>query len=296
MPARNLAERDHGGSAPAPGEAARYWQHAAVPGVNLLQARYVTHRYAQHTHETYTLALIEDGVEEFRHDGSLLRAGPGAVALLNPEVVHTGQAGVPDGWSYRVLYPAASLVAGISAELGAPPGTPYFPHAVVQDPRSAQLVRAAHLAAEHGDALASSGVLHAALAGLLQQHARTGTGGRPVHRPAVRLAQDLLRERVTSPPSLAELARVTGLGPFTLLRAFRAETGLPPHAYLNQVRVRLARRLLDRGVPPAAAAAEAGFADQAHLTRHFKRVVGVPPGAYQRARHPGPGRRAAPAR
>ena len=77
MPARNLAERDHGGPAPAPGEAARYWQHAAVPGVDLLQATYVTHRYAQHTHETYTLALIEDGVEEFRHDGSLLRAGRG---------------------------------------------------------------------------------------------------------------------------------------------------------------------------------------------------------------------------
>jgi AraC-like DNA-binding protein len=64
--------------------------------------------------------------------------------------------------------------------------------------------------------------------------------------------------------------------------------------YLNQLRVRQARRLLDRGVPPAQAAAEAGFADQAHLTRHFKRTMGVPPGAYQRARaggaHPGAGR------
>ena len=73
-------------------------------------------------------------------------------------------------------------------------------------------------------------------------------------------------------------------GPYALIRAFRAETGLPPHVYLNQLRVRQARRLLDRGVPPARAAAEAGFADQAHLTRHFKRIVGVPPGAYQRAR------------
>ena len=74
------------------------------------------------------------------------------------------------------------------------------------------------------------------------------------------------------------------MSPFALLRAFRAETGLPPHAYLNQIRVRLARRLLDDGLAPAVVAAEAGFADQAHLTRHFKRVVGVPPGAYQRER------------
>jgi AraC-like DNA-binding protein len=76
----------------------------------------------------------------------------------------------------------------------------------------------------------------------------------------------------------------TGMSPFALLRAFRDDTGLPPHAYLNQLRVRLARRLLDRGLAPALVAAEAGFAGQAHLTRHFKRVVGVPPGAYQRER------------
>ena len=128
-------------------------------------------------------------------------------------------------------------------------------------------------------------MLHDALAGLLREHARAGRRARPrAARPVVRAAMSLLRERVIDPPTLDELALATGVGPYTLLRAFRAETGLPPHAYLNQLRVRQARQLLDRGVPPARAAAEAGFADQAHLTRHFKRVLGVPPGAYQRAR------------
>ena len=60
-------------------EAARYWQHAAVPGVDLLRARFVTHRYGRHAHDTYTFALIESGVEEFRYGGSLLRASQGAV-------------------------------------------------------------------------------------------------------------------------------------------------------------------------------------------------------------------------
>lgn len=268
-------------------EQARYWRHAAVPGVDLLRARYVTHRYAKHTHETYTIALIEKGVEEFEHGRSLLRAGPGAVALLNPEVVHTGHAGVPEGWSYRVLYPSVRVVEDVAAELGAAPGTPHFPETVVDDEGSAQLVRAAHLAAEHGNPLAASSVMHAALVGLLGKHALPA-GREPAGSPrravrAVRAARELLHERVTAPPTLDELARHTGLGPHALLRAFRAETGLPPHAYLNQVRVRMARGLLDSGMPPAEVAAEAGFADQAHLGRHFKRVVGVPPGAYQRA-------------
>ena len=99
----------------APVESARYWQHDAVPGVDLLRARYVTHRYARHSHETFTVGVIEAGVEEFAYGSELLRAGPGTVALLNPEVVHTGQAGVPEGWAYRVLYPSVSLVTGIAA-------------------------------------------------------------------------------------------------------------------------------------------------------------------------------------
>jgi AraC-like DNA-binding protein len=280
-----------------PTEMARYWRHGAMPGVDLLRARYVTHRYGRHAHETYTVGVIESGVEEFDHGGTLLRAGPGTVALLNPEVVHTGQAGVPAGWSYRMLYPAVGLVAGIARELGGPRGTPAFPLAVIDDPRCARLLRSAHLAAEHGDRLASSSLLRTALAGILSAHARLASKADPprVQRNsavAVAAVREALAGRLADPPSLDELAATTGMGPFALLRAFRAETGLPPHAYLNQLRVRLARRLLDTGLPPADVAAEAGFADQPHLNRHFKRVVGVPPGAYQRERgavRPGPG-------
>jgi len=272
-----------------PSEVARYWRHAAVPGVDLLRARYVTHRYTRHAHETFTFALIESGIEEFSYGGSLRRAGPGGVALLNPDMVHTGQAGTPDGWAYRVLYPDPGLVAGVAAELGWLRGTPSFPETVVYDARSARLLRAAHIAAEHGDRLASSSLLRAALAGLLRAHARPGDRSAPgLDRSptAVRTVRDLLADRLADPPSLDDLARQCGMSSFALVRAFRAETGLPPHAYVNHLRVRLARRLLDGGLAPADVAVRAGFADQAHLTRHFKRVVGVPPGAYQREREP----------
>ena len=269
-------------------EAARYWRHGAVPGVDLLRARFVTHRYGRHAHETYTFGVIESGIEEFDYGGRLLRAGRGAVALLDPEVVHTGQAGTPDGWAYRVLYPEVALVTSIAAELGWRGGTPSFPDTVLYDDRTAAIVRAAHLSAEHGDRLASSSLLRSALAGLLSAHAAPGAGLRRragSRAPAaVRTARELISERLADPPSLDELAAAAGLSPFALLRAFRAETGLPPHAYLNQLRVRQARSLLDLGLVPAEVAARTGFADQAHLTRHFKRVVGVPPGSYQRER------------
>jgi AraC-like DNA-binding protein len=110
----------------------------------------------------------------------------------------------------------------------------------------------------------------------------------PYRSPAaIGTLRDLLADRLADPPSLDDLARELGMNPFALVRSFRAETGLPPHAYVNHLRVRLARQLLDSGVAPADVAARAGFADQAHLTRHFKRVVGVPPRSYQRYRESG---------
>ena len=269
-------------------EIARYWQHAAVAGVDLLRARFITHRYGRHAHETYTFGLIESGVEEFDYGGQVLRAGPGAVALLDPEVVHTGHAATPAGWSYRVLYPEVSVVAEVAEQLGWRRGTPGFPQTVLYDERSAALLRSAHEAAEHGDRLASSSLLTTALAGLLTAHARAVSSVTmpPVRRAPASVAAvaELLEDRLLDPPPLAELAQLTGLNQFALLRAFRADTGLPPHAYLNQLRVRRARIMLDQGVTPADVAFATGFADQAHLTRHFKRVVGVPPGAYQRER------------
>jgi AraC-like DNA-binding protein len=160
---------------------------------------------------------------------------------------------------------------------------------VISDPGGERLLRSAHLAAEHGDRLASSSLLRAALAAVLSTHAQLarGAGGHREPRSnssAVAAARELLAGSLISPPSLDELAAATGMGSFALLRAFRDELGLPPHAYLNQLRVRLARQLLDDGQPPADVAIAAGFADQPHLTRHFKRAVGVPPGAYQRER------------
>jgi AraC-like DNA-binding protein len=269
-------------------EVARYWQHGAVDGVDLLRARFVTHRYGRHAHETYTFGLIEAGVEEFEYGRTLLRAGPGAVALLNPDVVHTGQAATPVGWTYRVLYPQVSVVRSVAAELGVHRGTPWFPDTVLYDAATAALLRQAHQAAEHGDRLASSTLLTAALTRLLRAHSAAPPSDglkTPGRSPAsVQAVRDLLPQRLASPPSLGELAAITGLSQFAVLRAFRQETGMPPHAYLNQLRVRRARQLLDSGLAAADVAAEVGFADQAHLTRHFKRVLGVPPAAYQRER------------
>ena len=95
--------------------------------------------------------------------------------------------------------------------------------------------------------------------------------------------RDLLDARLAEGLSLHVAAAALGAHPTHLVRAFAAEFGLPPHRYLTGRRVDLARRLLLDGQPPAEVAAAVGFYDQAHLTRHFRRLLGVTPTAYARS-------------
>ncbi|MFJ2019311.1 AraC family transcriptional regulator [Streptomyces nodosus] len=270
----------------ASGERARHWRYEELPGVDLLRARYIRKSFVRHTHEHFVIAAIADGVEVFHHGGFDQYAGPGALALVNPDTPHTGRAGVPEGWRYGAVYPSPELVSEIAAETTALRGTPGFARPVLEDPYAVGLVHEVLRATDEGNALAADTLLRVAVTRLLRLN------GGPMPQRAVRTAgaraaaraRAVLEERMAEPPGLERLAAELGTSPFALLRAFRDAYGMPPHTWLTDARVRRARRLLDAGVTPAEAAVTVGFTDQPHLNRHFTRMVGVPPGAYQRER------------
>lgn len=267
-------------------ERARHWRYAALPGVDLLRARYIEKTFVRHTHEHFVIAAIAEGVEVFHHRGADQYAAAGALALVNPDTPHTGRAGVPEGWQYGAVYPSPELVAEIAAETTSVRGTPGFVRPVLDDAYAVGLVHQVLRAADEGNALAADTLLRVAVTRLLrlnggampQREVRTAGG-----LVAVR-AREVLEGRMAEPPSLEQLAADLDTSPFALLRAFRDVYGMPPHTWLTDARVRRARRLLDAGVSPAEAALVVGFTDQPHLNRHFARIIGVPPRAYQRER------------
>jgi AraC-like DNA-binding protein len=95
--------------------------------------------------------------------------------------------------------------------------------------------------------------------------------------------RELIESRYDGPLTLAELSEAAGLSRFHALRQFRARFGLPPHAYLQQLRVRRARALILAGDALAETAFAVGFADQAHMTRAFRRTLGYTPGVLSRS-------------
>ncbi|MEY2229204.1 AraC family transcriptional regulator [Streptomyces sp. BF23-19] len=267
-------------------EWARHWQYAELPGLDLLRAHYVRHTFPRHAHDGYVIAAVTGGVEEIGLPGHVVRAGPGSVVLINPEVPHTARAGVPEGWAYATLYPSRALITEVAEEIGTLRGTPGFTADMISDARGSQAITEVHRAAEAGNALAADTLLRGVVARMLTRHAgplpaRTVRGAGGADAAAARA---VLQERMADPPSLEQLAGELGTSPFALLRAFRERYGMPPHTWLTDARVRQARRLLDAGTAPAEAAVTVGFTDQPHLNRHFTRIVGVPPGAYRRER------------
>jgi AraC-like DNA-binding protein len=95
--------------------------------------------------------------------------------------------------------------------------------------------------------------------------------------------RERLVDELVHPPTLAELAAMTGLSRYQVLRRFERTYGVPPHAWLLRERAERARVLIGDGASLAGAAAACGFADQSHMTRVFTRHFGFTPGAWKRA-------------
>ncbi len=98
--------------------------------------------------------------------------------------------------------------------------------------------------------------------------------------PAIRAAQRCIEANYAETLSLVQLAALSGLSMHRFATAFREQVGIPPHRYQCHLRLRRARELLRQGMPPADIAAELGFFDQSHLSRHFKRRYGVTPASF----------------
>ncbi len=244
-----------------------------MPGITeVLHARFVEHAYPLHTHDTWTLLLVDSGAVHYDlgrtpHDtGSL-------VTLLPPHVPHDGRSLTPSGFRKRVLYlDATALPAGVTGRAADAPELP--------DPRLVTAVRELHGRLLDGRDALDVQSRAAVLLEAVDAHLRRTPPRRVRDVPLARRLRSLLDEHVVEGFPLAAAAAELGASSAHLVRTFTREVGMPPHAYLTARRVDLARRLLLTGVRPAEAAALAGFHDQSHLTRHFRRVLGTTPGRF----------------
>jgi AraC-like DNA-binding protein len=230
--------------------------------------------------EHFTVVVVYAGALDGWYRGEARSHVAGSLQLKEPGEIHRG---------LRVHAPLTLQGAGFAPDLVAAAADAMGLRGAlhVKAPSFAPGTRAARLAFAMHDALVREGATEMERATLVAETLSEIVGpDRPPGRRApraVRRARAFLHEALAEKVTLDDVAARAALDKFHLVRAFRAEVGLPPYEYLTHLRVSRARYLLRRGLLVAEAAQEVGFCDESQLHRHFRRIVGVTPGAYARS-------------
>ncbi|MDR3634467.1 MAG: AraC family transcriptional regulator [Isosphaeraceae bacterium] len=244
------------------------------------------------THHTLVLFIRTPDELDLRYDGVDRQTPPpaGSIALM--------PAGSPARWRWRGrkdslhVHLDPGLISRVAAEtfeldparLAVPP----LDGLILPQVQSAMQAVDAELAAGGGGARLAAESLANVLAVHLIRHvlapradARARDGMLPPGR--LRAVVDFVEAHLGGDPTLEQMAAVARLSPYHFARQFKAATGLPPHQYVIARRVERAKRLLHEGeLCLARVAAQAGFSDQSHLSRYFRRFIGVTPGQFRR--------------
>jgi AraC-like DNA-binding protein len=252
----------------------RAWRPDVAGVAEVLHAYFPDHAYPLHTHDTWALLIVDTGVVRYdlaRHEHGALRS---LVTLLPPHVPHDGRSVDAAGFRKRVVYLDED---GLDASrIGSAVDHPGWSDPVLRDQ-----VDWLHGSLAHpGDKFEAESRLALVRERLAAHLAASEPPGVRRDRTLARRLRAMIDDRVTVGVSLAEASSVLGATETHLVRAFSREHGIAPHQYLTGRRLDRARHLLLAGRSAAETAADVGFYDQAHLTRHFTRLLGVTPGAY----------------
>ncbi|WP_296183948.1 AraC family transcriptional regulator [Pseudomonas sp. UBA1879] len=258
----------------------RDWVMRARPLPNLerIEAYFHGHGFEMHRHDTYAIGHTLSGVQSFQYGKDKVNNLPGQTIVLHPDEPHDGHAGTEDGFRYRMFYLEPAMIQQV---LGGKP-LPFIKGGVSRDPRlfkaSQTLLKDLHNPFEPLEL--DDAVYDLTIA--LQDAAGVRRGRQSTDYAAAERARELLMASLEQGVSLEVLEQASDTDRWRLSRDFRALFGTSPHRYLTQRRLDLVRHSISCGVSLSDASVVAGFADQSHMTRHFVKTFGYPPGKWLR--------------
>nr|WP_289073137.1 AraC family transcriptional regulator [uncultured Halomonas sp.] len=263
-----------------------FWRDERMPHVELRKiqdARQVC--YAPHSHAHWSLGAVTAGVSTFRYRDVSHQIRAGDLVMMNPHWVHACNPIANQPWAYLMLYVDARWMSELRYGLGLLPAPEWqdIATAVIRRPSlfHSFCEMAGGLLDEHVAIERKRQAVTAYLTTLMSELAEEPPLA-PAPTPEL-LAQvaDYLRTHCARDISLEELSQQTGYSTGHLIRAFKQHYGLTPHAYLIDQRIQLGQAVLRQGQPIVEAALTAGFNDQPHFQRTFKRLVAATPHQYR---------------
>jgi AraC-like DNA-binding protein len=264
------------------------WRDDALPFVEARSIEDGRHlSYGKHFHEVFSIGAVVNGQSVYVNGRVKEAVGRGTAVIMNPGDVHSCNPAGDEAWSYRMLYIDVGWLGSIQRELGLLGEDRFKPFSTTstREPAIFNAVSQLYEALVSRDASplekeTASISLVAGLHGSLATHDRAGR----MVNPRLARAVDFIRANYRNQIKLKEICDASRLSASYLVRAFKKRFDMTPHAYVTNCRVEYCREQLRKGQPLAQIASAAGFSDQAHLQRTFKRLAAATPGQFQRPR------------
>ena len=266
-----------------------FWHTPELPFLEGRRATGSLSCYAPHTHDSFSIGIVDGGQSVFSVAGRSMAIVPGDVVLVRAGDVHSCNPAELQRWSYRMFHLDVHWLARLLDETPSTRGLlQRMDSQVLRSASAVQLLNRmtaaldAHQVDLHADLQAD---IITCLHELMQLCAETcaspltmATQGSDGLQAAHDFLQAHCRERIT----LDTLAAIAGTSRYQLIRQFNRRFGMTPHALQLDMKIRQARVLLRQGASAADAAYDTGFADQSHFHRVFKSRVAVTPLQYAR--------------
>lgn len=239
--------------------------------------------FAPHFHEAYCIWLNTNGAELYSHRGHTDILQPSSFGIVAPGEVHANRAVSNSGRQLMTFYVQDAEIQSLLRQMGATTEI-LFRSSFYHDPECFDLlVKLFKVLLTSQSILEKESTFLEVLGLLAHRHGLIKAHAPATGRDETRISETikLFRDRLGESITLSEVAEQFSCTPYHLIRSFKKQCGLSPHAYLLRLRLEKARELIGHGHRLVDVALETGFADQSHLNRHFKANYGITPGGFR---------------
>ncbi len=238
--------------------------------------------YKKHTHEEYSLGIVDKGRSIFWYEGKSEEVSPQTIIFIPPDLVHSCNPQQKDHWKYKMLF---INMAWMDSFMGSKERT-LLRHSIVKANAVPEFFTLTNKMMDDVrkdiSPLEKEGSIITIFDKLFSHFKQVKNNNIRKELSKLKIIKEYLHSRFCEKITLDHLEQISGVNKFHIIRLFKEEFNIPPHTYQTLLRVNYAKKQLQKKRPITEVALEVGFYDQSHFIKVFRSHTGITPDKYEK--------------